>query len=117
MFVYQCRIYRARNKGLQILLSNSHLGPGRKIKQEQEEISRNHVQAFFPGSVYLKILNSKSIYLRHDVSAVKSSISPWVSSWFMASAPRGVIITAVRNAVIDFWRKNRPPVEYFWLHR
>ena len=35
----------------------------------------------------------------------------------MASAPRGVIITAARNAVIDFWRKNRPPVEYFWLHR
>ena len=71
------------------MLSNRQAGPGRKVKQEQEDISRNHVQAFFPGSVYLKILNSKSIYLRHDVSAVKSSISPWVSSWFMASAPRG----------------------------
>ena len=44
-------VYRARNKGLQILLSNSLAGPGRKVKQEQEEISRNHVQAFFPGSV------------------------------------------------------------------
>ena len=43
--------FNYRNKGLQILLSNSQAGPGRKIKQEQEEISRNHVQAFFPGSV------------------------------------------------------------------
>ena len=25
--------------------------PGRKVKQEQVEISRNHVQAFIPGSV------------------------------------------------------------------
>ena len=40
------RVYRARNKGLQILLSNSQAGTGRKVKQEQEETSRNHVQAF-----------------------------------------------------------------------
>ena len=44
-------LYRARNKGMQILLSNSQAGPGRKSKQEQEEVSRNHVQAFIPGSV------------------------------------------------------------------
>ena len=43
--------YRARNKGMQILLSNSQAGPGRTVKQEQEEISRNHVQAFIPASV------------------------------------------------------------------
>ena len=49
--------YRARNKGLHILLSNSQAGPGRNVKQEQEEISRNHVQAFIPGSVH----RSKSI--------------------------------------------------------
>ena len=44
-------IYRARNKSMQILLSNSQAGSGRTVKQEQEEISRNHVQAFIPGSV------------------------------------------------------------------
>ena len=38
--------YRDRLKGVHILLSNSQAGPGRKVKQEQEEISRNHVQAF-----------------------------------------------------------------------
>ena len=32
---------------MQILLSNSQAGPGRTANQEQEEISRNHVQAFF----------------------------------------------------------------------
>ena len=37
---------RDRLKGVQILLSNSQAGPGRKVKKEQEEISRNHVQAF-----------------------------------------------------------------------
>ena len=35
---------------MHILLSNSLAGPGRKVKQEQEEISRNYVQAFIPGS-------------------------------------------------------------------
>ena len=44
-------IYRARNKGMQILLSYSQAGSGRTVKQEQEDISRNHVQAFIPGSV------------------------------------------------------------------
>ena len=38
--------YRGELKGLQILLSYSHAGPGRKAKQGQEEISRNQVQAF-----------------------------------------------------------------------
>ena len=33
---------------MQILLSNSQAGPGRTVKQEQEEISRNPVQAFQP---------------------------------------------------------------------
>ena len=37
---------------VQILLSNSQAGPGRKVKEEQEEISRNHVQAFIPDSVH-----------------------------------------------------------------
>ena len=38
--------YRDRLKGVQILLSNSQAGQDRKVMQEQEEISRNHVQAF-----------------------------------------------------------------------
>ena len=40
-----------RKKSLQILLSYSQAGPGRKTKQGQEEISRNHVPTFFLGSV------------------------------------------------------------------
>ena len=39
------------DKGLHILLSNSQAGPGRKVKEEQEEISRNHVPRLFLGSV------------------------------------------------------------------
>ena len=38
--------YRDRLKGVQILLSNSQAGQDRKVMQEQEEISRNHVQPF-----------------------------------------------------------------------
>ena len=53
-------MYRDRLKGVQILLSNNQAGPGRAVKQEQEEISPNHVQAFKPISVqYLKQLNQK----------------------------------------------------------
>ena len=44
--------YRGENTGLQILLSYSQAGPGRKAKQGQEEISHNHVQTSFLGSVH-----------------------------------------------------------------
>ena len=49
---------------MQILLSNSQTGPGRKVKQEQEEISRNHVQAFFPGSVHLLLVTNLQTQMR-----------------------------------------------------
>ena len=38
--------YRGELKGLYVLLSRTQAGPGRAVKQEQEENSRNHVQAF-----------------------------------------------------------------------
>ena len=50
MYVY---MYRGGNKGLFVLLSNTQAGPGRTVKQEQEEISRNHVQTFISPSVYV----------------------------------------------------------------
>ena len=43
--------YRDRLKGLQILLSRTQAGPGRKVKQEQKETSRNHVPRLFLSSV------------------------------------------------------------------
>ena len=46
-------MYRAEKKYLQILLSRTQAGPGRKVKQEQEKISRNHVPRLFLGSVHL----------------------------------------------------------------
>ena len=36
-----------------ILLSNSQAGPGRTVKQEQEEISRHDLQAFSGGPVFV----------------------------------------------------------------
>ena len=36
---------------MQILLSRTQAGAGRTGKQEQEQTSRNHVQAFLPISV------------------------------------------------------------------
>ena len=44
-------LYREGNKGLYVLLSRSQAGPGRTVKQEQEETSRNHVQTFISPSV------------------------------------------------------------------
>ena len=41
---------------MQILLSRSPAGPGRTGKQEQEQISPNLVQAFFPSSVEYELL-------------------------------------------------------------
>ena len=37
-----------------ILLSRTQAGPGRTVKQEQEEISHNHVQTFISFSLYCK---------------------------------------------------------------
>ena len=45
------RLCRAEKKCLQILLSVTQSGPGRKVKQEQEEISRNHIPRLFLSSV------------------------------------------------------------------
>ena len=56
-------------------------------------------------------------FIRHDGGAVKSTIRPWMSSWFMVSRPGGVVITALREAVIDFWKDRTNPKEYFWVHR
>ena len=44
-------IYRAEKKYLQILLSRTQAGPGRKVEQEKDEISHNHVPRLFLGSV------------------------------------------------------------------
>ena len=40
-------MYREELKGLYVLLSRTQPGPGRAAKEELEESSRNHVQAFW----------------------------------------------------------------------
>ena len=52
--LFHCSVlYRQANKGLYVLLSRTQAGPGRTVKQEQEEISRNHVQTFISPSVHI----------------------------------------------------------------
>ena len=46
---------RARGNFVFVSLANTKLASGRKVKQEQEEISLNHVQAFSGASVGLMI--------------------------------------------------------------
>ena len=59
--------YRGEQKGMQVLLNRTQAWPGRAIKQEQEQNSRNHVQAFLFVSVgYVRavtILTQKSLTL------------------------------------------------------
>ena len=43
--------YRAPGKSMYFMLSRTQAGPGRTVKQEQEGISRNHVQTFSGCSV------------------------------------------------------------------
>ena len=49
-------MYKDELKGLHVLLRRTQAGPGRAIKQEQEQNSRNHLQAFLLISVYLDII-------------------------------------------------------------
>ena len=44
--------YRAPGKSMYFLLSRTQAGQGRTVKQEQEDISRNHIQTFSGYSVH-----------------------------------------------------------------
>ena len=44
--LFNLYVYRDRQKCMQILLSSTQAEPGRAGKQEQDQTSRNHVQAF-----------------------------------------------------------------------
>ena len=49
-------------------------------------------------------------------------ITPMMANWFMVSRPEGIMISALRKAVINFWkareeRGDNGPVEYFWSQR
>ena len=46
---------------MQILLSNSQAEPDRTVKQEQDEISRNHVQAFFRALYRIPIETTRGL--------------------------------------------------------
>ena len=72
-----CTLYRARNKGMQILLSNSQAERGRNVKQEQEEISRNHVQSFIPGSVFEKTIIMQYLKVQHLIKLGKKAPILW----------------------------------------
>ena len=67
--------YRAEKKSLQILLSSTQAGPGRKVKQEQEEISRNHVPRLFLGSVQSEHEGMKDLFW-HYVAYKKEQNAP-----------------------------------------
>ena len=53
------RMYREPAKGLQILLSRTQAGPGRTVKEQQEQTSRNHVQRI----LLISVIHKESIWL------------------------------------------------------
>ena len=71
-------MYRAEKKSLQILLSRTEAGPGRTVKQEQEEISRNHVQTF----IYLSVESQKSAKTKN--LSITHSYELWLKLTFLA---------------------------------
>ena len=60
------------------------------------------------------------LYERKDNDANDSSISPWISSWFLVAAEESKMMRIWRDEVILVWSKVPTPLErfgYFWLHR
>ena len=49
------------------MLSRTQAGPGRTVKQEQEEISRNQVQTF----IYLYVAEPRSVQQQHSCAEKK----------------------------------------------
>ena len=72
---------------MQILLSSTQVGPGRQVKQEQEEISRNHEPRLFLSSVMKKVQNGK--YYENVRKNTGSSL--WMDQDLLADAALGAI--------------------------
>ena len=72
--------------GLQILLIYSQAGPGRKAEHGQDEISRNHVQTFFLGSVQV------------------TSLRPISLSFFISLLTKGLVLLIFMATIHRFYR-------------
>ena len=105
------KLYRGVNKGLYVWLSRTQAGPGRTVKQEQEEISRNHVQTFIYLYVYcprlftikssffnlvffpalnLLLLRHRRSFLRKPIRAIEFYFYCFKKSSHACAAPRRV---------------------------
>ena len=60
---------------MQILLSRTQAEAGRTVKQEQEEISRNHIHTF----IYLSVLVRKVSFNQSEIDISRSSLAHMVS--------------------------------------
>lgn len=56
---------------------------------------------------------------RHENKAKQErmNISPWITSWFLASPPQGKTISSIHKVVTDPNQLYRMRKEYFWWHR
>ena len=92
-------MYRGEKKSLQILLSSTQAGPDRKVKQEQEEISRNHVPRLYLGSVRFDANASKppaNLLLLHNLDQRQRSLGSsrisqqpeWCGLWCVMQGSR-----------------------------
>ena len=90
-------VYRGVNKGLHVFLSRTQGGPGRTVKQEQEEISRKHVQTFIYLSVEYSISCTKIGLINLRQMDLKASIA------YSSVAHLGVVIIAFSSgSVLSF---------------
>ena len=95
---------------MQILLSSTQAGPGRKVKQEQEEISRNHVPRLFLGSVQSEHEGMKDLFW-HYVAYKKEQNAPlwYEATWENKEGECGGALPplniGVQRAVINDLRK------------
>ena len=56
-----------------VTLSRTQAGPGRTVKQEQEEISRNHVQTFISPSVHTHVESISKIFSVQSMAACSAT--------------------------------------------
>ena len=84
--------YRAPGKSMYFLLSRTQAGPGRTVKQEQEKISRNHVQTFSGCSVHCTYL---MVFMLVDMEMVPPA--PHVPGVHLDCLPIGVDVVVPEN--------------------
>ena len=109
-------MYRGGNKGLYVLLSRTQAGPGRTVKQEQEEMSRNYIRTnlYLPLSTQYRFRQKITHFCRSVMMKESRNRRPFrlfllhFSRWGVTSHRASSEVTECSNTMRESWLASSP---------